>query len=133
MQTLPRPFRLDVGTVPWNSACGSLKNLFESILLAIAGPNGARARDEVWSLRPPLPLVAVLWDISQSGARIAVANPEALPDEFAILFSRDDPPAQGVPRRLALWTASRSPIFNATRHGHSCVGRQSGPGRLTPA
>jgi hypothetical protein len=42
----------------------------------------------------PLPLVAVLWDISEGGARLAVANPDQLPDEFAILFSRDDARSQ---------------------------------------
>jgi hypothetical protein len=34
------------------------------------------------------PLVCVLWDISESGARLAIASPEKLPAEFSLFASR---------------------------------------------
>ena len=38
----------------------------------------------------PLPRVAVLWDVSDGGARLSVANPQALPDTLTITLDRDD-------------------------------------------
>ncbi len=38
------------------------------------------------------PLVCVLWDVSQGGARLAIADPNAVPDEFRLLFSRSEKP-----------------------------------------
>ena len=35
------------------------------------------------------PYVCVLWDLSEGGARIAVASPDALPEEFELLLERD--------------------------------------------
>jgi hypothetical protein len=40
------------------------------------------------------PLGCVLSDISESGARLDVDNPESIPDEFVLLLSR-----RGVPKR----------------------------------
>jgi len=38
----------------------------------------------------PLPSVCVLWDVSEGGARLAVARPEAVPDDLTIALDRDD-------------------------------------------
>ena len=38
----------------------------------------------------PLPTVCVLWDVSEGGARLSVANPEALPEMLTITLKRDD-------------------------------------------
>jgi hypothetical protein len=38
----------------------------------------------------PLPLVGVLWDVSEGGACLAVAKPEELPDRLTLLLERDD-------------------------------------------
>ena len=38
----------------------------------------------------PLPAVCVLWDVSEDGARLSVANPEALPEKLTIALKRDD-------------------------------------------
>jgi len=38
----------------------------------------------------PLPSVCVLWDVSEDGARLAVARPEAVPDDVTIALDRDD-------------------------------------------
>jgi hypothetical protein len=38
----------------------------------------------------PLPSVCVLWDVSEGGARLAVARPEAVPDDLTIALNRDD-------------------------------------------
>jgi hypothetical protein len=32
----------------------------------------------------------VLWDVSEGGARLAVADPDAVPDEVTITLTRDD-------------------------------------------
>ena len=37
----------------------------------------------------PVPYVCVLWDISQGGARLTVANVAAMPDQFTLLSVRD--------------------------------------------
>lgn len=37
----------------------------------------------------PFPFVCVIWDISQGGARVAVANPQSIPDEITLLLKRD--------------------------------------------
>ena len=37
----------------------------------------------------PLPTVCVLWDVSEGGARLSVAQPEALPDTITITLKRD--------------------------------------------
>jgi PilZ domain len=46
-----------------------------------------------------LPIVAVLWDISLLGARLTVADCNALSDRFALLIARDERP--GLPCRVA--------------------------------
>lgn len=38
----------------------------------------------------PLPFVCVLWDVSEGGARLAVAKPEAVSDELNLVLDRDD-------------------------------------------
>jgi hypothetical protein len=38
----------------------------------------------------PLPSVGVLWDISESGARLAVTRPEAIADELVMSLNRED-------------------------------------------
>ena len=38
----------------------------------------------------PLPSVCVLWDVSEGGARLAVARPEAVPDDLTIALDRND-------------------------------------------
>jgi len=38
----------------------------------------------------PLPAVGVLWDVSDGGARLSVAQPEALPGTVTITLKRDD-------------------------------------------
>jgi len=38
----------------------------------------------------PLPSVGVLWDVSEGGARLAVAKPETLPEEVVISLDRSD-------------------------------------------
>ena len=47
----------------------------------------------------PLPFVCVLWDVSDGGARLSVAQPEALPDTITITLKRDD--AVGTVCRIA--------------------------------
>jgi hypothetical protein len=37
----------------------------------------------------PVPYVCVIWDISECGARVAVANPQAVSDEITLLLKRD--------------------------------------------
>src|ERR1044072_753193 len=37
----------------------------------------------------PLPLVCVLWDVSEGGARMTVANVAAIPEKFSLLGARD--------------------------------------------
>jgi hypothetical protein len=39
----------------------------------------------------PVPFVCVLWDISEGGARLTVANVAAIPDQFSLLSARDAP------------------------------------------
>jgi hypothetical protein len=29
----------------------------------------------------PFPFICVIWDVSEGGARVAVANPQSIPDE----------------------------------------------------
>ena len=41
------------------------------------------------------PTVCVLWDASRSGARLALMDPEKLPDKFLLLFSRNGYPGIG--------------------------------------
>lgn len=38
----------------------------------------------------PLPTVCVLWDVSEGGARLSVANPAALPERLTITLKRED-------------------------------------------
>src|SRR6185295_10311056 len=38
----------------------------------------------------PLPFVCVLWDVSDGGARLSVAQPEALPDTVTVTLKRED-------------------------------------------
>jgi hypothetical protein len=40
------------------------------------------------------PLVCILWDISDTGARLVIPVPEALPDTFRLLRTRDERPGQ---------------------------------------
>ena len=47
----------------------------------------------------PLPAVCVLWDVSDGGARLSVAQPGALPDTITIALKRDD--AVGTVCRIA--------------------------------
>lgn len=51
-----------------------------------------------------LPIVAVLWDISILGARLTVADCNALPDRFALLIARDERP--GMPCRV-VWRSGQ--------------------------
>jgi hypothetical protein len=37
----------------------------------------------------PYPFVCVIWDVSEGGARIAIANPQAITDEITLLLLRD--------------------------------------------
>jgi len=37
-----------------------------------------------------LPFVCVLWDVSDGGARLSVAQPEALPDTVTVTLKRED-------------------------------------------
>ena len=37
----------------------------------------------------PVPFVCVLWDVSEGGARLTVANIAAIPDKFSLLCARD--------------------------------------------
>jgi hypothetical protein len=37
----------------------------------------------------PYPFVCVIWDISEGGARIAVANPQVVSDQITLLLDRD--------------------------------------------
>ena len=41
-----------------------------------------------------LPLICVLWDISDTGARLVIPSPEALPDYFYLLMSREERPGR---------------------------------------
>jgi hypothetical protein len=47
----------------------------------------------------PLPAVCVLWDVSFGGARLSVAQPEALPETITITLKRDE--AVGTVCRIA--------------------------------
>jgi hypothetical protein len=47
----------------------------------------------------PLPAVCVLWDVSDGGARLSVAQPESLPDTITITLKRND--AVGTVCRIA--------------------------------
>jgi hypothetical protein len=38
----------------------------------------------------PLPFVTVLWDVSDGGARLSVAQPEAFPDTVTVTLKRED-------------------------------------------
>jgi len=51
-----------------------------------------------------LPVTCVIWDISESGARLAVAHPENLPDHFTLNLFKD-----GSVRRdcEVVWTDAR--------------------------
>ena len=40
------------------------------------------------------PLVCVLWDISEEGARLVIPSPDTLPDYFYLLMSRDERPGR---------------------------------------
>jgi PilZ domain len=53
----------------------------------------------VLSQHSELPSVAVLWDISLLGARLTVADCNALSDRFSLLIARDERP--GMPCRVA--------------------------------
>jgi len=53
----------------------------------------------VLSQNSDLPSVAVVWDISLLGARLTVADCDALSDRFSLLISRDERP--GLPCRVA--------------------------------
>jgi hypothetical protein len=44
--------------------------------------------------------VCVLWDLSEGGARLAVAHPEELPDEVTITLGRDVPVVAGTTCRV---------------------------------
>ena len=35
----------------------------------------------------PFPFVCVIWDNSEGGARVAVANPQSIPDEITLLLN----------------------------------------------
>ena len=41
------------------------------------------------------PAVCVLWDVSRTGARLSLMEPEKLPEKFLLLFSRDGYPGVG--------------------------------------
>lgn len=47
----------------------------------------------------PVPAVAVLWDVSEGGARLSVSHPDALPDRLTITLKRED--AMGTVCRVA--------------------------------
>jgi hypothetical protein len=53
----------------------------------------------VLSQHSEIPIIAVLWDISLLGARLTVADCNALSDRFALLIARDERP--GMPCRVA--------------------------------
>lgn len=38
----------------------------------------------------PLPMVCVVWDLSEGGARLALASPNELPDEVTVTLGRND-------------------------------------------
>lgn len=40
------------------------------------------------------PLVCLLWDISDGGARLVIPAPEVLPDQFHLLTSRKERPGR---------------------------------------
>jgi hypothetical protein len=58
----------------------------------------------VLSQNSELPTVAVLWDISILGARLTVADGDALSDRFALLIARDERP--GTPCRV-VWRSGQ--------------------------
>jgi hypothetical protein len=37
----------------------------------------------------PFPFVCVIWDKSEGGTRVAVANPQSIPNEITLLLKRD--------------------------------------------
>ena len=47
----------------------------------------------------PVPLVCVIWDVSEGGARLTVANIAAIPDEFSLSSVRSAP--RGTSCRVA--------------------------------
>ena len=38
----------------------------------------------------PVPMVCVLWDLSEGGARLSVSNPQEVPDEVSVALRRDE-------------------------------------------
>ena len=46
------------------------------------------------------PIICVLWDISETGARLVIPSPESLPDQIYLLMARDERP--GRPCRV-MW------------------------------
>ena len=39
----------------------------------------------------PVPTVGVIWNVSRGGARLSVANPEAMPTNLTITLKREEP------------------------------------------
>lgn len=81
------------------------------VLMKLFGLFGIRTEQRKWrrhgvihtawmrTANDPLPVVCVLWDVSEGGARLSVANPEALPEKLTIMLKRDD--AAGAVCRVA--------------------------------
>ena len=78
----------------------------------------------------PLPAVCVLWDVSDGGARLSVAQPEALPDTITITLKRDD--AVGtVPHRVAQSGPDRYRVRDQRRSNPRFDQADSRPNALT--
>jgi hypothetical protein len=67
-----------------------IRNLFRSRLERRKHPRHAII-ETAWMRmdREPYPFVCVIWDVSEGGARVAVANLDAVPNEFTLLLERD--------------------------------------------
>ena len=65
------------------------------------------------------PLVCVLWDISDTGARLVIPAPEALPDEFHLLTSRDERPGRRC--RMVWRSGERWAVFCSIREGYAAT------------
>jgi len=85
----------------------------------------------------PIPFVCVVWDISEGGARLTVANLAVIPDEFCLLSARDA--SSGTACRVA-WRSDgqigiqfldkADPILRLVKPGRAPVTRQTSQGSV---
>src|SRR5215211_5244310 len=73
---------------PFRTSLFRLLLVIDTTLLLPLSEGGERVR----SIKGPLhvPMVCVLWDLSEGGARLSVSNPQEVPDEVSVALRRDE-------------------------------------------